>query len=240
MRTKASSLGALVVACSVVCLILPACRQPTPEEASRQAGVRRAPSAGTPAPVENEGPVVTFLGDSITAGLGVSQQEAFPALVSALLREAGVPIHAVQAGVNGDTSSGGLERLGWLLRADPAVVVVELGANDGLRGQPVEATERNIRAIVDRCLDSGAQVVLLGMQIPPSYGPEYSADFQELYRRVARDRDVILVPAFLERVGGVARLNQADGIHPNVAGHRRLAAKLAGPLQEALRRANTD
>ncbi|HUF78465.1 MAG TPA: arylesterase, partial [Thermoanaerobaculia bacterium] len=141
-----------------------------------------------------ETPLVVFLGDSLTAGLGLAEAEAFPALIEQELRGEGFAVRVVNAGVSGDTSAGGLARLDWILAQGPAVVVVGLGANDGLRGLPVEATEGNLRSIVRRSRQAGARVVLLGMRIPPSYGLDYAGRFERLYEEVADDLDVPLVP----------------------------------------------
>jgi acyl-CoA thioesterase-1 len=178
---------------------------------------------------------VVFLGDSLTAGLGLSAEEAFPNLVAERLASERLPIRAVNAGVSGDTSAGGLRRLPWLLRQRPDVVVVELGANDALRGQPVAGIESNLREIVQQARAAGSRVLLVGLQVPPSYGNEYARDFAGLYPRVATELDVPLLPFLLEGVAGRTELNQADGIHPNAEGHRRIAALLAPPLAEVLR-----
>lgn len=183
-------------------------------------------TAGGPAgaALRSEGTLVVFLGDSLTAGLGLPEDEAYPARIAALAQAEGRGLRVVNAGVSGDTSAGGLARLSWLLSQGPGVVVVALGANDGLRGLPVEALERNLAEIVRRARESGARVLLAGMQMPPNYGSDYAEAFREVYPRVARDLDVPLVPFLLEGVGGVGALNQADGIHPNSDGQARLAA----------------
>lgn len=185
--------------------------------------------AGEPA----AGAKVVFLGDSLTAGFGLEVGLAFPAVLEESLRETGHRARVVNAGVSGDTSAGGLRRLDWLLKQDPDVLVVGLGANDGLRGIPVEETERNLRAIVAKARRRGASVLLLGMRIPPSYGPEYAGEFAEVYTRVARDLEVPLVPFLLEGVAGRPEWNLSDGIHPNAEGHARVAATVL-PILEPL------
>ena len=189
---------------------------------------RRA--APTPAPAPLDAPVVVFLGDSLTAGLGLAAEEAFPALVAERLARAGTPIQPVNAGVSGDTSAGGLRRLPWLLRQDPDVVVVELGANDALRGQPVAGIEENLRRIVQSAQAAGARVLLVGLQVPPSYGGDYARQFAEMYPRLAEELDVPLLPFLLEGVAGRRELNLADGLHPNAEGHRLIAELLAPRL----------
>lgn len=204
-----------------------------------------SPAPSAPAPADTtaesekeilgaEAPLVVFLGDSLTAGFGLSEQEAFPARVEARLRQRGIPLRVVNAGVSGDTSAGGLRRLDWILRQEPEVVVVGLGANDALRGQPLEATESNLKEIVSAIRESGGRVLLLGMRIPTNYGPDYAEEFAVLYARVARDMDVPFVPFLLEGVGGVPELNLPDGIHPNAAGHRKIAETVADRLHPLL------
>ena len=182
-----------------------------------------APTPSIPAAAP-DGPRVVFLGDSLTAGYGLSESEAFPAILGTRLRDSGHPVQVVNAGVSGDTSAGGLRRLPWLLAQHPDVLVVALGANDGLRGLPVANTEENLRSIVSQGQRAGARVLLLGLRLPPNLGPDYVRSFEAVYPRVAKDTGAPLVPFFLEGVGGVAELNQEDGIHPTVEGQRRIAA----------------
>jgi len=179
-------------------------------------------------------PLVIFLGDSLTAGYGLSEEEAFPALVAAQLAAAGKPARIVNAGVSGDTTAGGVSRLDWLLAQDPDAMVVELGANDGLRGMALEETEANLDGIVSRCLAAGAEVLLVGMKIPPSYGPEYSQGFETIFERLAEQHGVLLMPFLLDGVAADPDLNQADGIHPNTRGHERLAENVTPYLEELL------
>ena len=176
-------------------------------------------------------PRVVFLGDSLTAGLGVDAEQAFPAVVGEMLKTEGRPVEVVNAGVSGDTTAGGLRRLDWLLRQKPDVLVVGLGANDGLRGVKLEASEENLRQIVRKAKEAGASVLLLGMLIPPNYGPEYTGWFRDVYPRLARELDVALVPFVLEGVGGEPRLNQPDGIHPTAEGHGIIAANILPHLE---------
>lgn len=177
---------------------------------------------------------MVFLGDSLTAGFGVAETEAFPALVGERLRAGGNPVRVVNAGVSGDTSAGGLRRLDWVLDLDPDLLVVGLGANDGLRGQPVEALEANLRAIVNRARERGVEVVLLGMRLPPNLGDDYVRAFESVYPRLARELDVPLVPFLLDGVAARRSLNLEDGIHPNADGHRRLAENVAPAVERAL------
>lgn len=215
MRAIASSvfLSLCLFACSGGDARSPAV--PSAASSHRAPADRAAPSA--PAPL------VVFLGDSLTAGLGLEVEEAYPARVAEALDAQGVPARVLNAGVSGDTTAGGLARLDWLLAQRPALVVVALGANDGLRGQPLESIDQNLRAIVTRVRAAGARVVLAGMQMPPNYGPEYTRGFRELYPRIARELDVPLIPFLLDGVAAVPQLNQPDGIHPTAEGQRRIA-----------------
>lgn len=196
------------------------------------------PLRGVPqnsAPESKELPRVVFLGDSLTAGYTLEESEAFPAQVQRLLEADGLPFEAVNAGVSGDTSAGGLRRLPWLLRQDPDLLVVELGANDGLRGLPLEETEKNLRQIIEGARGAGAEVLLLGMMIPPNYGPEYSQGFAALFPRLAEEMDVDLMPFLLEGVAGQEDLNLPDGIHPTAEGHLVVAKALYPYLASAVR-----
>lgn len=181
-----------------------------------------------------EAPLVVFLGDSLSAGLGLSGEPPFPERSGELLGGRGVAARIVNAGVSGDTTAGGLERLPWLLRQNPDIVVIELGANDGLRGLPLGMVRDNLVRMIGAAREGGAEVLLLGMQLPPSYGQAYAAGFAAIYGEVARDLDVELVGDFLAGVGGDAAMNLPDGLHPNGAGHRRLAENIAPALQRLI------
>jgi acyl-CoA thioesterase-1 len=178
-----------------------------------------------PGPARGER-VVVALGDSLTAGFGVATDEAFPARLEARLRTEGYGYRVVNAGVSGDTTAGGLRRVDWALRASPEVVIVALGANDGLRGQSPQATRTNLEEIVTRLQAAGARVLLAGMRLPPNYGGEYTKDFEAIFPEVARRTKVALMPFLLDGVAGVPRLNQADGIHPTAAGQQIIADRL--------------
>jgi acyl-CoA thioesterase-1 len=167
--------------------------------------------------------VIVVLGDSLTAGLGVAREEAYPALLEARLRREGFAYRVVNAGVSGDTSAGGVRRLDWVLRSRPDVVIVALGANDGLRALPVATLRDNLTVIVTRLRAAGVRVLLCGMRIPPNYGEVYARDFAEAFRATARRTSAPLLPFLLQGVAGDPALNQADGVHPNAAGHRGVA-----------------
>jgi len=179
--------------------------------------------------------VVVALGDSLTAGLGVAADEAFPARLEARLKSEGYAYRVVNAGVSGDTTAGGLRRVDWVLRARPEVVIVALGANDGLRGQEPRAMRANLDEIVRHLQAAGARVLLVGMRMPPNYGGDYTKEFEAVFPAVARRAKVALMPFLLEGVAGVPRLNQADGIHPTAEGQQVIADHLWPYLRPLLR-----
>jgi len=176
---------------------------------------------------------IVVLGDSLAAGLGLAEAEAFPAVVEDLLRGTGYDVEVINAGVSGDTSAGGLSRVDWVLQQPADLLVVELGGNDALRGQDLENTESNLREIVRRGQAAGARVVLAGMDVPTNYGPDYIRSFSEMYPRIAEEEGAILVPGFVRELGSDPSLLQADGLHPTAEGQRRLAEILA-PVLEAI------
>jgi acyl-CoA thioesterase-1 len=169
--------------------------------------------------------IVTF-GDSLTAGYGVTPSEAYPGRLHARLASEGYRYRIVNAGVSGDTTAGGLRRVDWALSVKPAIAIVALGANDGLRGQNVTEMERNLERIVERFQSGGARVLLAGMKLPPNYGGRYAGDFERAFAHAASRRGVVLMPFLLEGVGGDPSLNFPDGIHPTAEGHRIIADRL--------------
>jgi acyl-CoA thioesterase-1 len=187
-----------------------------------------------PASVHGAGePVIVALGDSLTAGWGVAPEEAYPALLQARLRREGLAFRVVNAGVSGDTSAGGLARLEWTLRTGPAIVIVALGANDGLRGQPPSATRANLTAILDRLRARKVRTLLAGMRMPPNYGADYTREYAQVFADLGARADAFM-PFLLDGVAGVPGLNQPDGIHPNAEGHRVIAERLWRHLRPLL------
>lgn len=169
--------------------------------------------------------VILFFGDSLTAGYGLSPEEAFPAIVEKKLNKKGKTAKVVNAGLSGETSAGGLTRIDWILRQQVDIFVLELGANDGLRGLPVEETEKNLQKIIDkvRIKSPKAKIVIAGMMVPPNMGPDYTKKFQKIFPELARKNNAVLIPFLLQNVAGIEKLNQADGIHPNTEGHKIVA-----------------
>ncbi len=194
--------------------------------------------AQTPAPTPSTRTVV-FLGDSLTAGLGVQPTEAFPALVAEKIRAAGLPFAVENAGLSGDTSAGGLRRIDWLLQRPIDLLVIELGANDGLRGLDLKSMKENLQAIIDktRARNPQVKIVLAGMQVPPNLGVEYATGFERVFNELARENKATLIPFLLEGVGGHRELNQQDLIHPTPAGHRVIAELVWRTLEPILRQA---
>jgi acyl-CoA thioesterase-1 len=184
---------------------------------------------------------ILFLGDSITAGYGIDPSEAFPARIQQRIDARGWRFRVVNAGQSGDTSAGGLSRLDWLLRNRIDILVLELGANDGLRGLPVENTRKNLQAIIDRTRERypHVKIVIAGMKLPPNWGGDYGRRFESMFAELARKNKAALVPFVLEGVGGVRDLNLQDEIHPTAKGHEIVAAnvwKVLEPLIKTLDR----
>ncbi|HEX4668316.1 MAG TPA: arylesterase [Chthoniobacterales bacterium] len=182
------------------------------------------------------GGTILFLGDSLTAGLGVGEERAYPALIEKKIREKNLPFEVINAGISGDTTAGGLARLDWVLQKKIDVLVLALGANDGLRGLPVTQTKANLQAIIDRvkAKNPGVKIVIAGMQIPPNMGDDYTARFRQIFAELARENQATLIPFLLEGVAGHEDLNQADRIHPTAAGHKVVAENVWHVLEPLL------
>ena len=186
-------------------------------------------SGAPPSPGKNTGEErkIVFLGDSLTAGYGVEEQQAFPSLISEKLRlEGHNRIRVINAGVSGSTSASGLSRLRWQLKGKPTHLVLALGANDGLRGFKLDTTEKNLREIISSAQKKQIRVLLAGMKVPPNYGKEYGEKFDAMFTRLAATKGVVYYPFLLDKVAGEKSLNLADGIHPNPEGHALIAKRL--------------
>jgi acyl-CoA thioesterase-1 len=186
------------------------------------------------AAVREEQPRIVAFGDSLTAGLGVAQEEAYPAQLQRRLQEAGYKYRVINAGVSGDTTAGGVRRISWVLNSKPSIVILELGANDGLRGIDLAQTRSNLETIIERLQAAGVTVVLAGMKLPPNYGKDYTARFAAIYPDLAAKYRIPLMPFFLDGVAARETLNQADGIHPTEAGYRVIVENLFRTLQPFL------
>jgi acyl-CoA thioesterase-1 len=231
----ATNLAALLVAAAAVAG-LGACRGSARPgaAASPPPSVSELPAAA--AARVDERPVILFVGTSLTAGLGVLPDQAFPALVQGKIDAAGLRYRVVNAGVSGETSAGARSRIGWLMRQPVAVLVLETGANDGLRGQDPDATRANIQAILDaaRAHEPPPKVALVAMEALPNYGADYGRRFRAIYPELAKRNGATLVPFLLQGVAGDPRLNQPDGIHPTAEGHQELAETVWRALKPIL------
>jgi acyl-CoA thioesterase-1 len=182
-------------------------------------------------------PKVVVLGDSLTAGLGLIETQSYPALLQKKIEAEGLAFEVVNAGISGDTSAGGLRRLDWALQdGDVRILIVALGANDGLRGLPVAEMKQNLARIIDAARARKIVVLLAGMEAPPNYGVEYASSFRQAYRDLAREQEVPLIPFLLVRVAGQQALNQGDGVHPNPAGAAIVADTVWAALEPLLGR----
>lgn len=179
---------------------------------------------------------ILFFGDSITAGHGIDENEAFPALIQQRIDSLGWNYKVVNGGLSGETSAGGLRRIDWMLRQPVDIFVLELGGNDGLRGVDLSTTKDNLQKIIDKVREKypDATIVLAGMQVPPNLGQEYTEEFRKMYPKLAEKNNTELVPFLLEDVGGNKELNQSDGIHPTAEGHKLLAENVWKVLKPIL------
>lgn len=231
--------GAVAGAVSSVLACAPAGKDKTArgEPAASRLAVATAPSPGAPASAS--GPTVLFIGTSLTAGYGLEPDQAFPTLIEHKADSAGIPIHAINAGVSGETSAGALHRIDWVLRSPADVVVIETGANDALRALPVAAARANISAILDRvrAAKPHAQIFLVQMEAPPNLGADYTTSFHDMYADLAGEKRVTLIPFLLQGVAGNPALNQGDGVHPNSTGEKIVAQNVWEALEPTLRAA---
>jgi acyl-CoA thioesterase I len=228
------------LAFALLAVLSGACSRSAPEGQPAAAPQESAPPPAHAATPDDSGrPKIVALGDSLTAGYGLLEMQAYPALLQKKLDEDGYDWEVVNAGVSGDTSAAGLQRLDWALQEQNVrVLIVELGANDGLRGLPADQMKKNLAAIVEAAQTRRIAVLLVGMEAPPNYGPEYASSFRQVYRDLARQYNVIFVPFMLDKVAGIATLNQADGIHPNIEGTHIVAETLWHALRPMVDAAN--
>lgn len=188
------------------------------------------------------GGTILFLGDSLTAGLGVQESQAYPALIQEKIRASHLPYDVINAGLSGDTTAGALSRLDWILQKPIDVLVLALGANDGLRGLPVEQMKANLQAIIDKVKAKNPQVKVMieGMRMPPNLGGDYAAKFAAVFPELAEKNHAALVPFLLEGVGGHIDLNQADHMHPTAAGHKIVAENVWKVLEPLLTKSGSE
>jgi acyl-CoA thioesterase I len=206
------------------------------ENGQKAEAVTKAPEKTAGSTKKEAMKTILFFGNSLTAGYGLDPSEAFPALIQHKIDSLDLPYKVINAGLSGETTAGGKNRIDWLLRQKIDVFVLELGANDGLRGIPVSETAKNLQAIIDKVKAKypDVKMVMTGMEVPPNMGGKYTAEFRVVFKQIAEKNHMALVPFLLEGVGGVRDLNQADGIHPTEKGHRILANNVWKVLQEEL------
>ena len=211
-------------------IILPSCTDNKKPATSDQNNTAKETTAVT------KKKTIVFYGNSLTAGYGVSPSEAFPAIIQKKIDSLGLPYQVINAGVSGETSSGGKTRIDWILREPVDIFILELGANDGLRGTPLSDTKKNLQDIIDKVKAKypNAKLVFAGMEIPPNMGQAYTTEFRNIYTELAAKNNMTLIPFLLEGVGGEPELNQADGIHPNEEGSHMVAKNVWKQLEKLL------
>jgi acyl-CoA thioesterase I len=226
----------MLAVCAVLSGALAGCRGSQEAQGAQSAAppaASPAPSSGTPS-ADSGRPKVVLLGDSLTAGLGLLESQAYPAVLQQKIDADGYDFEVDNAGVSGDTSAGGLRRLDWALQGNVRVLVLALGANDGLRGLSVAEMTNNLTQIIERARERNVMVILAGMEAPPNYGQEYATSFRQAFRTIAQKERVVFVPFLLDKVAGVPELNQSDGIHPNVKGAQIVAETVWNVLRPSL------
>ncbi len=221
-------MGRKILVCGLLALAAACGREERPQARSSDAEATAS---------DTDWPVVLFLGTSLTAGMGVAPEQAYPALIQAKIDSAGLEFRVVNAGVNGETSAGGLRRIDWLLRQPVAMLVLELGANDMLRGQDVAALRANLQEIIDRTRGAHpeARIVIAGMQAAPNLGEPYTSEFASTFVELAVENDAALIPFLLDGVAGIPELNQPDGNHPTAQGQALVAENVWVVLEPLLR-----
>jgi len=214
------------------------CRDHSDDRSSNGPTVAVRPETTAPSGLasssSDEGRLIAAFGDSLTAGAGLSADEAYPAALERKIKEAGYPYRVLNAGVSGETTAGGLRRVASIIQNRPDVVILELGGNDGLRGLGLGETKKNLAGIIESLQKEHIRVVLAGMKIPPNYGKEYTQGFEKIFPELAARYRLVLIPFFLEGVGGQAELNQPDGIHPTAEGYRKVVENLWPKLEPLL------
>lgn len=223
----------------ILALVLLACQHPS-QTSNQSFSSESAKPLATPAPAtistENENlPTIVAFGDSLTAGYGLSSDQAYTTLLQQKLEENGFQYRVVNAGVSGDTSAGGARRIDWALQSgNVKILILELGANDGLRGLPVAEMKKNLEQIIERAQSAGVTVILAGMEAPPNFGAEYTREFRQAFHDLAKQYKTPFIPFVLDGIGGNAKFNQADGIHPNAEGEKIMTENVWRSLQPLL------
>ncbi|MGH9845278.1 MAG: arylesterase [Blastocatellia bacterium] len=221
----------------IACIVSFGCGGSTsPREAAATKPVSNAPAAPSTTSTKSDGlPVIVAFGDSITAGYGLGEDQSYTTLLQRKLDEAGYRYRVVNAGVSGDTTAGGARRIDWALEGNVKYLILELGGNDGLRGLPVAEMKKNLAAIIERAQARNVTVILAGMESPPNLGSDYTLQFRQAFRDLAKKYNVPLIPFVLEGVGGRREMNQPDGIHPNAEGEKILTETVWRVLEPMLK-----
>ncbi|HSC56265.1 MAG TPA: arylesterase [Nitrospira sp.] len=201
------------------------------------AGFSPSTQAAAAVSATDDRPRIVAFGDSLTAGLGVAAEDAYPSQLQRRLDRDGFRYRVINAGVSGDTTAGGVRRMTWVLKSRPQLVILELGGNDGLRGLSLRETKANLERIIQQCRSASVTVVLAGMKLPPNYGVEYTNGFESMYPALAKKYHLVLIPFFLDGVAGSTSLNQADGIHPTAEGYRIIVDKVLETVRPLLEQA---
>ena len=219
----------------LILFLFTSCGETSKEE--KEAEVETASEVDNEAEDTGDSGKILFFGDSLTAAMGLDPAEGYPAGIQEIIDSLGLNYEVINAGLSGETTAAGKNRIEWVLNQDVDVFVLELGANDGLRGIPVEETRRNLQAIIDTVREKNpdVKIILAGMQIPPNMGPEYTSEFREVFPELARENDVYLIPFLLEGVAGNPELNQQDGIHPTAEGYDLVAQNVWEVLEPVIR-----
>jgi acyl-CoA thioesterase-1 len=226
---------ALQSSCLLALVLLTGCQQGLSQGgASTSTTTAIADATPQPSRTNSDVPRIVFLGDSLTAGFGLDPDKSYPALLQRRVTDAGYKFEVVNAGVSGDTSAGGLRRIDWSLEGNVKILVVALGANDGLRGLPPDELKKNLSAIIERAQKKKAIVILAGMEAPTNNGADYTAQFRQIYKELAKQYNVPLIPFLLQGVAGLSALNQEDGIHPNVKGAQIVADVVWATLEPVI------
>lgn len=213
--------------------LMVSCGEKTTEKEASQTSEKEKNTTETTSETKRE--VILFFGTSLTAGLGVDLEEAYPAIIQQKIDSLQLPYEVINAGLSGETTASGKSRLNWVLNQEVAIFVLELGANDGLRGVNLTETKKNLQEIIDQVKSKNNEtiIILAGMEMPPNLGPEYTTEFRNLFPELANENELILLPFLLENVGGIPKLNQQDGIHPTAEGQKIMAQtvwKILKPL----------
>lgn len=220
----------------VIVAMLAGCGRDSAQQGGQSAQGTQGAQGAQSAQAAEPKPRLVFLGDSLTAGLGLPAEQSFPSLIGKRLKAQGLDFEIVNAGVSGDTSAGGLRRLEWSLEGDVKLLILALGANDGLRGLPTDDLKKNLAAVLDQARAKQIPVILAGMEAPPNNGPEYTREFRNVYTELAKEYQVRFIPFLLQGVAGDAALNQGDGIHPNARGAEIVADLVFKELEPMLGR----